>query len=105
MTPRRFLSLLESGPVAQHYGQLWLQAREFFDQRQDELSHLPEGSPDRAKAEAALGIVNQYKLDDNSTDVRARDTALIMADRLDSLFAKAPDADDGGIRGWRSKGS
>ncbi len=85
MTPRRFIHLLESGSAVQQYGQLWLQARTFFSEQQDVLASLPEESEDRSRAEAALGVVSQYKLDDNATDQRARDTALLLADRLEGM--------------------
>jgi len=85
MTPRRFIHLIESGSAVQQYGQIWLQARAFFSEQQDALASLPEESEDRSRVEAALGVIGQYKLDDNSTDQRARDTALLLADRLEGM--------------------
>jgi hypothetical protein len=85
MTPRRFIHLIESGSAVQQYGQIWLQARTFFSEQQDALASLPEESEDRSRVEAALGIIGQYKMDDNSTDQRARDTALLLADRLEGM--------------------
>ena len=85
MTPRHFIRLIESGSAVQQYGQIWLQARAFFSEQQDALASLPEESEDRSRVEAALGVIGQYKLDDNATHQRARDTALLLADRLEGM--------------------
>ncbi len=98
MTPHHFIRLLESGPAVQQYGQLWLQARTFFTELQDNLASLPPDSKDRSRVEAALGVVNQYRLDDDATDQRARDTALLLADRLEGMvdeFGAGAGSEDG----------
>ena len=86
-------TLLESAQTKQ-YNDLCLDAIGFFEQRSDDTVDLPADSTERAGIEAALGLLKQYKVNDDASNDDIRDKTLLLADKLGELFDDRENGDD-----------
>lgn len=87
---------LHESDAAKQFNTIWLSAQEFFEQRADELVSLPPDSNERMAVEAALGVLEQYKVDadeDPSPD-EIRNKAQMLADKINELFDRRDSNDD-----------